>query len=102
MTREARDRYLPSEIEGKWQAIWEERGTNRFSRAELESARSPYYNLMMFPYPSAEGLHAGNIYAFTPNYTKVSGAMNFRADIVITAMTSWPFFCSPRAISTAL
>jgi leucyl-tRNA synthetase len=25
----------------------------------------PYYNLMMFPYPSAEGLHVGNIYAFT-------------------------------------
>jgi hypothetical protein len=25
----------------------------------------PFYNLMMFPYPSAEGLHVGNIYAFT-------------------------------------
>jgi leucyl-tRNA synthetase len=65
MTREPRDRYVPSEIEEKWQRIWEERGTNRFSRQELDSAESPYYNLMMFPYPSAEGLHAGNIYAFT-------------------------------------
>ncbi|HEY9668252.1 MAG TPA: class I tRNA ligase family protein, partial [Coleofasciculaceae cyanobacterium] len=25
----------------------------------------PFYNLMMFPYPSAEGLHVGNVYAFT-------------------------------------
>ena len=24
-----------------------------------------FYNLMMFPYPSAEGLHVGNMYAFT-------------------------------------
>jgi len=27
--------------------------------------RRPFYNLMMFPYPSAEGLHVGNMYAFT-------------------------------------
>ena len=25
----------------------------------------PFYNLMMFPYPSAEGLHVGNMFAFT-------------------------------------
>lgn len=28
-------------------------------------AEHPFYNLMMFPYPSAEGLHIGNIYAYT-------------------------------------
>ena len=28
-------------------------------------ARRPFYNLMMFPYPSAEGLHVGNMFAFT-------------------------------------
>ena len=28
-------------------------------------AKHPFYNLMMFPYPSAEGLHIGNIYAYT-------------------------------------
>ena len=27
----------------------------------------PFYNLMMFPYPSAEGLHVGNLFAFTGN-----------------------------------
>jgi leucyl-tRNA synthetase len=57
--------YSTSDVEAKWQRIWEERGTNRFSREELRDASDPYYNLMMFPYPSAEGLHVGNIYAFT-------------------------------------
>jgi len=32
---------------------------------DLKGAKKPYYNLMMFPYPSAEGLHVGNVYAFT-------------------------------------
>ncbi len=57
--------YSPGETEAKWQAIWEERGTNRFTPSELKTAENPYFNLMMFPYPSAEGLHVGNIYAFT-------------------------------------
>ena len=48
------------------QALWEERGTNTLSVDELQgSVEQPFYNLMMFPYPSAEGLHVGNIYAFT-------------------------------------
>src|SRR5688572_23957766 len=57
--------YDPSAVERKWQQRWEERGTNRFTQGELRKAERPYYNLMMFPYPSAEGLHVGNIYAFT-------------------------------------
>ena len=47
------------------QQRWEEQGTNRLTAQELRSAERPFYNLMMFPYPSAEGLHVGNIYAFT-------------------------------------
>src|SRR3982074_377761 len=31
----------------------------------LDRAARPFYNLMMFPYPSAEGLHVGNMFAFT-------------------------------------
>jgi len=65
MSDEDTDVYSPSDVEGKWQRIWDERGTNRFTREGLEGARDPFYNLMMFPYPSAEGLHVGNIYAFT-------------------------------------
>lgn len=65
MANEEKDGYVPSAVEEKWQRLWEERGTNTYTREELENAEDPFYNLMMFPYPSAEGLHVGNIYAFT-------------------------------------
>jgi leucyl-tRNA synthetase len=54
--------YDPRAVERKWQARWDERGTHR---VDLAGASRPYFNLMMFPYPSAEGLHVGNLYAFT-------------------------------------
>ena len=57
--------YRPIAIEDKWQTRWEEGRTNSLSAELLEKGKNPYYNLMMFPYPSAEGLHVGNIYAFT-------------------------------------
>lgn len=56
------DPYRPDVVEAKWQARWAERGTNQ---VDLDRAARPFYNLMMFPYPSAEGLHVGNMYAFT-------------------------------------
>jgi leucyl-tRNA synthetase len=65
MVNQDRDGYDPSAVERKWQDLWEERGTNSFSLEELRNAEDPFYNLMMFPYPSAEGLHVGNIFAFT-------------------------------------
>ena len=54
--------YDPSEVEKKWQTFWEENGTNE---PDLDAAERPFFNLMMYPYPSAEGLHVGNLYAFT-------------------------------------
>ncbi len=59
------ERYDPIAIEEKWQAQWAEQGTNTFTTEALRTAKDPFFNLMMFPYPSAEGLHIGNIYAFT-------------------------------------
>jgi len=56
--------YDPSAVEEKWQRIWQERGTNH---TDLQRAQRPFYALMMFPYPSAEGLHVGNLFAFTGN-----------------------------------
>ena len=56
--------YDPQTIERKWQRIWQERGTNH---TDLQRAQRPFYALMMFPYPSAEGLHVGNLFAFTGN-----------------------------------
>ncbi|HYC30776.1 MAG TPA: leucine--tRNA ligase, partial [Gemmatimonadales bacterium] len=56
------DAYHPEAVEIKWQARWAERRTNE---PDLDRAERPFYNLMMFPYPSAEGLHVGNMFAFT-------------------------------------
>jgi leucyl-tRNA synthetase len=56
--------YDPAAIERKWQARWETSGTNH---CDLHSGARPFYALMMFPYPSAEGLHVGNLFAFTGN-----------------------------------
>ncbi|MCL7975787.1 MAG: class I tRNA ligase family protein, partial [marine benthic group bacterium] len=54
--------YDPSVTERKWQQHWADEGINE---PDLSGAERPFYNLMMFPYPSAEGLHVGNLYAFT-------------------------------------
>ncbi len=56
--------YDPASIERKWQERWNERSTNS---PDLDRAPKPFYQLMMFPYPSAEGLHIGNVFAFTGN-----------------------------------
>src|SRR5690348_15912392 len=55
--------YDPAAIEQKWRDRWETRRTNA---TNLEGAKE-FYALMMFPYPSAEGLHVGNLFAFTGN-----------------------------------
>jgi leucyl-tRNA synthetase len=57
--------YRPQHIEEKWQRRWAEQNLNSLSDDQLATAERPFYNLMMFPYPSAEGLHVGNMYAFT-------------------------------------
>jgi len=55
-------RYDPAAVEGKWRRRWEAEGVGE---VDLDRAPRPYYNLLMFPYPSAEGLHIGNVFAFT-------------------------------------
>jgi leucyl-tRNA synthetase len=54
--------YDPQAVEARWQQRWVERHTNE---PDLDRPARPFYNLMMFPYPSAEGLHVGNMFAFT-------------------------------------
>ncbi|MFA6354420.1 MAG: class I tRNA ligase family protein [Candidatus Paceibacterota bacterium] len=52
--------------EKKWQERWLKQGIYEPGLKSLSAkGRKPFYNLMMFPYPSAEGLHVGNMYAFT-------------------------------------
>ncbi len=56
------ERYDPAAIEAKWRRRWAESG---IYETDVRNAKRPFYNLMMFPYPSAEGLHIGNVFAFT-------------------------------------
>ncbi len=55
-------KYNPQALEKKWRPIWLE---NRVYEPDLDHATKPFYNLMMFPYPSAEGLHIGSVRTFT-------------------------------------
>ena len=50
------------DIETKWQSLWD---AVKLNQPVITEVKKPFYNLMMFPYPSAEGLHVGNMYAFT-------------------------------------
>lgn len=62
-------------VEPKWSKMWQEQHTYEPNRSNVSSgkgattpdttSKTPFYNLMMFPYPSAEGLHVGNMYAFS-------------------------------------
>ncbi|TMC49486.1 MAG: leucine--tRNA ligase [Chloroflexi bacterium] len=54
--------YDHATVEAKWRRRWDETGAHR---TPLDDAQRPFYNLMMFPYPSAEGLHIGHVFAFT-------------------------------------
>jgi len=55
-------KYNHKAVEHSWQKRWREATVDE---TPIDTAQKPFYNLMMYPYPSAEGLHIGNMYAFT-------------------------------------
>jgi leucyl-tRNA synthetase len=48
-------------LEKKWQDYY---AREKPFNIDLGKAERPFYNLMMFPYPSAAGLHIGNMFSF--------------------------------------
>jgi leucyl-tRNA synthetase len=58
------DGYDPSAIELRWQARW---AADRLWEIDVEHVRPDrkFYNLVEFPYPSAEGLHVGHAYTYS-------------------------------------
>ena len=49
--------YNPQQLESKWRQYWEENGLNK---ATMDPSKLKYYCLVMYPYPSGEGLHVGH------------------------------------------
>jgi leucyl-tRNA synthetase len=49
--------------ESRWLQAWRERPPAKFDVASADPARK-FYNLVEFPYPSAEGLHVGHVYTY--------------------------------------
>lgn len=55
-------RYNPSEIEPKWQAVWDEQQTYAVTR---DDSRQKVYVSGMFPYPSGAGMHTGHAFSYS-------------------------------------
>src|SRR5487761_1638018 len=56
------DTYDAAVVEAKGRRTWEERGDHR---SALDHPEKSFYNLVMFPYPSGEGLHVGHILPYS-------------------------------------
>jgi len=54
-------RYNPSEIEPKWQAIWEDQKANEVT---TDPSKVKNYVSGMFPYPSGAGMHTGHAFSW--------------------------------------
>ena len=68
MSSERRKPYPFDQIEPKWQAIWDERQLFHAPNPRDEGfdpAKSKFYVLDMFPYPSGAGLHVGHPEGYT-------------------------------------
>lgn len=54
--------YSPSEIEKKWQDVWDK---EEAFKVGVDKSKPKYYALVEFPYPSGQGLHVGHPRPYT-------------------------------------
>jgi leucyl-tRNA synthetase len=83
-------RYNPSEIEPKWQQIWEDQNVNH---VEIDNDKQKIYVAGMFPYPSGAGLHVGH----ARNYLIVDAIARFHRQLGFNVMNpmGWDTFGLP-------
>jgi leucyl-tRNA synthetase len=60
------DKWIPQQIEPKWQQTWEADGLHR---ARIDRSKPKFYAMTMYPYPSGD-LHMGHWYAMAPSDTR--------------------------------
>ncbi len=54
-------RYNPSEIESKWQTVWQDQHVNE---VDIDPTKQKVYVAGMFPYPSGAGMHTGHAFSY--------------------------------------
>ena len=88
--KSANNLYKPSDIEGKWQKIWED--DNLYKTDEQASNKEKFYALSMFPYPSGN-LHMGHVrnYVITD---LIARFQKFQGKVVLHPM-GWDAFGLP-------
>jgi leucyl-tRNA synthetase len=76
-------KYNHKQTEEKWRKMWLDKGIYQPEGMVGSGKKEKFYNLWMFPYPSAEGVHVGTIFSSTGSdvygkYKRMSGKSVFQ------------------------